>query len=161
MRQINKIIIHCTATPEGRVVTAADIRQWHMAPKPEGRGWSKVGYSDLIGLDGALIGLHPFDTNDTVEPWEVTNGVRGFNGVARHVVYAGGCDADLKSKDTRTAAQVSALCDYVRYMILRHPSIQVAGHYQFNDQKDCPCFDVPIWLKSIGVPQKNIFYGHI
>lgn len=29
MRKINKRIIHCSATPEGRVVTVADIDKWH------------------------------------------------------------------------------------------------------------------------------------
>src|SRR5258708_10699588 len=73
--------------------------------KPRGRGWSKVGYSDLILLDGTLINLTPYNENDEVEPWEITNGQPGTNSIARHVVYVGGLDKSGKeSKDTRTPA---------------------------------------------------------
>ena len=39
MRPIDSIIIHCSATPEGKHFTAADIRRWHKA-----QGWSDIGY---------------------------------------------------------------------------------------------------------------------
>ena len=39
MRKIDDIIIHCTATAEGRDVSVADIRRWHKA-----RGFVDVGY---------------------------------------------------------------------------------------------------------------------
>ena len=40
MREITKIIVHCTATPEGREVDVEEIRKWHTeAP----RNWSDVG----------------------------------------------------------------------------------------------------------------------
>jgi len=29
MRKIDKLIIHCTATPEGRTVTVVEIDKWH------------------------------------------------------------------------------------------------------------------------------------
>ena len=31
MRKINEIIVHCTATAEGKDFRAADIDQWHKA----------------------------------------------------------------------------------------------------------------------------------
>ena len=49
-RKINKIIIHCTATPEGRQIDIDDVRRWHI----EERGWSDVGYHFLILLDGTI-----------------------------------------------------------------------------------------------------------
>ena len=49
MRDINKIIIHCTATPEGRDVSVDTIRQWHLD-----RGWSDIGYHYIIDLEGNL-----------------------------------------------------------------------------------------------------------
>ena len=48
MRKINKIIIHCTATPKGREVTKEHLRQWHV----EERGWSDIGYHFFIDLAG-------------------------------------------------------------------------------------------------------------
>ena len=41
MREVTKIIVHCTATPEGREVDVEEIRKWHV----EERGWSDVGLS--------------------------------------------------------------------------------------------------------------------
>ena len=45
MRKIDKIIVHCTATPEGRHTTVEDVRRWHLD-----RGWSDIGYHFLIYL---------------------------------------------------------------------------------------------------------------
>ena len=72
MSKLNYLIIHCTATPKGREVSSADIIKWHTAPKPEGRGWRKVGYSDIIHLDGTLENLTPFNQDGRVEGWEIT-----------------------------------------------------------------------------------------
>jgi hypothetical protein len=49
MRKINEIIIHCTATSEGRHVTVADVDNWHRARKFNG-----IGYHYLIYLDGSI-----------------------------------------------------------------------------------------------------------
>ncbi len=151
-KPLKYLVIHCTATPEGREVTAADIERWHLG----GRGWSRVGYSDLIDLHGRLINLVPFNSDGQIDVWEISNGARGINGVSRHVVYAGGCDRAMKPEDTRTPEQKTALADYVRYMVRRHPGIQVAGHYHFSS-KACPSFKVEDWCEEIFIPEKNIF----
>ena len=151
------LVIHCTATPEGRVVTSSDIRKWHTAPPPVGRGWKQVGYSDIIGLDGKVVNLVPYDDNEYVEPWEITNGVAGINNVSRHVVYVGGIDANMKAKDTRTPEQHTALTYYVSKFVQWHPNILIAGHNQFDKTKACPSFDVPQWLREIGINKKNIY----
>ena len=52
-------------------------------------------------------------------------------------------------------AQKEALETYVKFMILRHPFIKVVGHNQLS-QKSCPSFNVPNWLKQIGVSSYNI-----
>ena len=48
-RSINEIIIHCTATPEGRECSVDEIRQWHKA-----RGFTDIGYHYVIHLDGRV-----------------------------------------------------------------------------------------------------------
>ena len=53
MRKINKIIIHCSATPEGRNVKAETIKKWHLD-----RGFSDIGYHYIIHLDGSISYLH-------------------------------------------------------------------------------------------------------
>ena len=103
MAKLKYLVIHCTATPEGREVSAADIRRWHTSPAPAGRGWKQVGYTDLFHLDGRVERLVANNEDANVDPWEITNGAAGYNSISRHIVYAGGCDAGMKPKDTRTA----------------------------------------------------------
>jgi hypothetical protein len=157
MKKLAYLVIHCTATPESREVTAADITRWHTSPKPAGRGWKKVGYTDLIMTTGELVNLTPFDQDDDKEAWEITNGVAGINEISHHIVYAGGTDSKGKPKDTRTPRQQLAMADYVRYAVTRWPKIKVAGHNQFDPGKACPSFDVPKWLRSLNIPERNIY----
>ncbi|MBD5337685.1 MAG: lysozyme [Bacteroides sp.] len=153
MARLKYLVIHCTATPEGREVTPDDIRRWHTSPvSAGGRGWKQVGYTDLIRLDGTVERLVNNNEDANVDPWEVTNGAKGYNSVSRHIVYAGGCDKSNKPKDTRTAAQEKALVAYVRDFHRRHPSVRIIGHNEIA-AKACPSFDVQKWLKSIGINQ--------
>lgn len=152
MSRLQYLVIHCTATPEGREVSAADIRRWHTSPPPAGRGWRQVGYTDLFHLDGSVERLVANNEDANVDPWEITNGAAGYNGVSRHIVYAGGCDAGMKPKDTRTAAQREALRKYVLDFHARHPGVRIVGHNQLA-AKACPSFDVAAWLREIGIRQ--------
>ena len=147
MGKLKYLIIHCTDTPKGREVSKEDIEQWHIKE----RGWSRVGYSDMIQLDGSLTNLISFDLDDNVDSWEISNGARGFNGVSRHLVYVGGG----KGEDTRTESQLRTLMVYCYYTILRHPDILIGGHNQFSE-KHCPSFNTADWLLSLGFPEKNI-----
>lgn len=128
-RSIDEIIFHCTATPEGRDVTAADVRAWHRA-----QGWSDIGYHYLVRLDGTIemgrpeakIGAH----------------VIGHNTGTLGVVYAGGVDVDWQPKDTRTAAQKAALILVRDALRAKYPAIKkVSGHRDYA-AKDCPSFNV-------------------
>jgi N-acetylmuramoyl-L-alanine amidase len=164
--KLNYLVIHCTSTPEGRQVTKDDIIRWHTSPTHlGGRGWKRPGYSDIVYVDGSLVNILPFNTDDFVDLWEISNGVEGINGNSRHIVYAGGLDADAFKKeitlpkDTRNEFQKHTLEVYVNYTILRHPDIQILGHYQApsGKHKACPSFNVPEWLREIGIPEKHIY----
>lgn len=150
--KVQYLVIHCTATPEGREVSGAEIRAWHTAPASRGgRGWKQVGYTDLIRLDGSIERLVANNEDPVADPWEITNGVAGYNTVSRHIVYAGGVAADGKTpKDTRTVAQKEALAWYVKDFHRRFPEVKIVGH---NDlaTKACPSFRVGEWLEEIGV----------
>ena len=54
----------------------------------------QVGYTDLFHLNGGVERLVNNNEDANVDPWEVTNGVAGYNSVSRHIVYAGGCAKD-------------------------------------------------------------------
>lgn len=156
MARMKYLVLHCTATPEGREVTSGEIRHWHTDPVSKGgRGWKQVGYTDLIHLDGTVERLVKNNEDAEVDPWEVTNGAAGYNSVSRHVVYAGGLAKDGKTaKDTRTAAQLKAMTAYVRDFHERFPQIRIVGHRDLQGvKKACPGFDVKAWLADIGIRQ--------
>jgi N-acetylmuramoyl-L-alanine amidase len=127
MRKIKEIIIHCTATPEGRPVTVAEVDRWHRA-----RGFQGIGYHYLIGLNGEvwqgrsveIVGAH----------------CEGHNAHSVGVCYAGGLDDRARAKDTRTAKQKAALAALVARLKTTYPGATVYGHRDFS-KKSCPCFD--------------------
>ena len=154
MARMKYLVLHCTATPEGREVTSNELRHWHTDPVSKGgRGWKQVGYTDLIHLDGRVERLVGNNEDAEVDPWEITNGTKGCNSVSRHVAYAGGLAKDGRTaKDTRTAAQLEAMGQYVKDFHRRFPDVRIVGHNELA-AKACPCFDVRKWLESIGIYQ--------
>lgn len=154
MARLKYLVLHCTATAEGREVSSDEIRAWHTNPVCKGgRGWKQVGYTDLIHLDGRVERLVSNNEDANVDPWEITNGAAGYNSVSRHVVYAGGVAVDGKTaKDTRTQAQKQAMEAYVKDFHKRFPKVRIIGHGEVA-AKACPSFDVQAWLKSIGIIQ--------
>ena len=128
-RPVKLIIVHCTATPAGRDVTAADVDRWHRA-----RGWSGIGYHWLVRPDGAVEAGRP----------ESRPGAhcRGHNASSVGVCYVGGLAPDGRTPaDTRTPAQRVALRKLVARLLERHPGAAVCGHRDLDPAKACPCFD--------------------
>ena len=152
MAKLKYLVIHCTATPEGREVSSNEIRHWHTDPVSKGgRGWKQVGYTDMIHLDGSVERLARNNEDANVDPWEITNGAKGYNAISRHVVYVGGVKTDGKTpKDTRTPLQRESLKRYVTDFHRRFPEVRIVGHNELA-AKACPSFDVPKWLKEIGL----------
>lgn len=155
MAKLERLVLHCTATPEGREVTSNEIRAWHTNPVSKGgRGWKQVGYTDMIHLDGRVERLVQNNEDANVDPWEITNGAQGYNSTSRHVVYVGGVARDGETpKDTRTPAQLETMEAYVKDFHRRFPSVRIIGHNELA-AKACPSFDVQEWLQSIGIRQK-------
>mgnify|MGYP002624339668 FL=1 len=155
MAELKRLVIHCTATRQGREVSGDEIRRWHTSPKSKGgRGWKQVGYSDLIHLNGGVENLVPYDEDQKVDPWEVTNGAAGYNSTSRHGVYVGGLYSGGKPRcaDTRTPAQKKALERYVKSFLRQHPGAEVVSHRDLPGvKKGCPSFDVKAWLREIGL----------
>ena len=154
MAQLKRLVIHCTDTPEGRKVSSDDIRSWHTSPTSQGgRGLKQVGYTDMFHLDGTVERLVKNNEDANVDPWEITNGAKGYNSTSRHIVYVGGRAATSKTpKDTRTEEQKEAMKQYVLDFHRRHPDVAIVGHNALSN-KACPSFDVPAWLREIGINQ--------
>ena len=64
MRKINKIILHCSATPSGRAVSVDTIRRWHKK-----RGWSDIGYHYVIQLNGDINEGRPVERMGGSRKW--------------------------------------------------------------------------------------------
>lgn len=129
MRAINKIIIHCTATPEGRAVTLADVDAWHKQ-----RGYNGIGYHFLIGLNGEIWAGRSIE--------KAGAHTLGQNANSIGVCYVGGLAADGKTpKDTRTPAQKSALHNLIESLKKQYKNAAIHGHNEFAN-KACPCFNV-------------------
>ena len=126
-RKITEIIVHCTATREGKDYTVNEVRQWHRA-----RGFSDIGYHYLIRLNGGLeegrnlsiAGAHCVGHN--------TNSIG--------VCYVGGLDSEGNPKDTRTREQKIALKTLLTSLRIAFPDAEIHGHCDFA-AKACPCFD--------------------
>lgn len=127
-RTINEIIVHCTATPEGRECSVAEIRQWHKA-----RGFTDIGYHYVVHLDGTVEEGRNVDISGAH--------CTGHNTHSIGVVYVGGCGKDGKTpKDTRTDDQKAALANLLLDLRKFYPTAKIHGHRDFAN-KACPSFD--------------------
>jgi N-acetylmuramoyl-L-alanine amidase len=132
--------------------------------KLNGRGWDRVGYSDMIARDGSIINLTPYDQDDWVDPAEKTYGALKFNSETRHIVLVGGWYSRkarhgiFEFDEIFTDSQFLSLQTYVKEFLGIHPTVKVAGHNQVQP-KTCPQFDVPKFLDLIVIPEENYYDG--
>ena len=131
MRQIDKIILHCSATIEGAHYDVDTLRKWHTeAP----RNWKDIGYHYVVYLDGSIHQGRPIEQSGAH--------TRGHNKTSVGIVYIGGLDKDKKPKDTMTPAQDIAIIRLVRALrLVFGDDLKLYGHNDFAN-KACPCFDV-------------------
>lgn len=128
MRKITEIIIHCSATIEGKDYTIADIDRWHKQ-----RGFKMIGYHYIIHLNGAI---------DQGRPLEMIGAhCTGHNTHSIGICYIGGLDKSGKPKDTRTQLQKDSLWSLVKALQKQYPEANIHGHREFAN-KACPCFDI-------------------
>lgn len=128
MRTINEIIVHCSATQEGKDFTIADIDRWHRQ-----RGFTKIGYHYVIYRDGTIhVGRNESEVGAHCL-------VHNQNSIG--ICYIGGLSSDGKTpKDTRTDAQKKALTTLLQALKKKYPSASIHGHRDFA-KKACPSFD--------------------
>ena len=133
MRENEKIVVHCSATQEGKNISAATIDKWHKK-----RGWRGIGYHYVIALDGSMEYGRPVE--------QIGAHVKGMNKNSIGIVYIGGVEAergpdgDWVAKDTRTPEQKETLLMLLKVLKKLHPDATIHGHNEFA-AKSCPCFD--------------------
>lgn len=150
MRQVDLIVIHCSATPDGRRTTVEDIDGWHRergfrrlaqwrkACNPE---LTSIGYHFVLYLNGAIISGRHLD--------EVGAHVRGYNADSVGVCMVG--------QGRYSRMQWVALASNITALLKRYPTARVVGHRDLDKGKDCPCFDVAAWIASgMAPPEAHI-----
>lgn len=131
MRTVTLLVVHCSATPEGRCHNAADIDRWHRQ-----QGFRNgIGYHYVVCRDGSI---------QTGRPVEMLGAhCANHNRHSIGICYVGGLASDGKSpKDTRTDAQKMALRELLTRLRSHYPRALIVGHRDLNPAKSCPCFDV-------------------
>jgi len=152
MRSVNLIVIHCSATPNGRWVTSEDIDSWHQqrgfARNPALIGFNEpalkhIGYHFVIYTTGAVrigrgraeVGMHAY----------------GYNLLSLGVCMIG--------MDRFSLAQWDSLRENITGLLKSYPNARVCGHRDLSPDvdgdgvierwewlKECPCFSVEDWL---------------
>lgn len=155
-RKINEIIIHCSATPEGRDFTVAQIKQSHLQ-----RGFSDIGYHYVIYRDGTLHNGRDVDISGAH--------CSGHNSYSIGVCYIGGLENKpgvavdkLPIKDTRTEEQKKTLRELLIELKSLYPNAKIIGHRDTSPDKNkngiiepfewikgCPSFDAIPEYKDI------------
>lgn len=135
-RRIDEIIVHCSATAEGKDYTVEDITRWHKQ-----RGFSTIGYHYVIYRNGTIYTGRDIDVAGAH--------CTGHNTHSIGVCYIGGCKADGQSpKDTRTPEQKQALRRLLSGLVELYPKAKIHGHRDYAN-KSCPSFDATREYKDL------------
>ena len=133
MRKINKIIIHCAATKPSMDIGTEEIRKWHLE-----RGFSDIGYHDVIRRDGSV---------EEGRPMELAGAhCQGQNAHSIGICLVGGIDEKGKPENNFTEAQFKSLRRLLQMYKTQHKKATIHGHNEFAN-KACPSFDVQDWLR--------------
>ncbi len=143
-RMITKLIVHCTATPEGEDFTVDAVNASHKARgfsyyiDPDTKQRRYIGYHYIILRDGTIVRCRP----ENVRGCHTAN----HNAESIGVCYVGGCPSrsvknwSMQGKDTRTEAQKAAIISLLKELRKRYRGAAIYGHRDFA-AKACPSFD--------------------
>ena len=121
---INKIVVHCSDSPQCRNDSAETIHKWHKE-----RGFDGIGYHYVIVENGDVENGRP-------EFW------RGAHVRAHNKDSLGIC---LIGVDSFTTEQFVSLRTLIDSLLTRYDAAQVCGHTDLDSKKTCPNFDVKRW----------------
>lgn len=142
MRDVNLIVIHCSATRADRDFTEKDLEVCHRR-----RGFNGTGYHFYIRKDGRIVTTRPLE--------RIGAHARGHNSGSIGICYEGGLDARGRPADTRTRWQKHSMRVLVLALLGDFPGCRVCGHRDLSPDRDgdgvvgpeewvkeCPCFDI-------------------
>ena len=142
MREINLIVVHCSATRADRDFTENDLEVCHRH-----RGFNGAGYHFYIRKNGDIKNTRPLEKPGAH--------ALGYNAHSIGICYEGGLDVRYRPADTRTEWQKHSLRVLIRTLLMDYPGCRVCGHRNLSPDrngdgrispeewvKECPCFEV-------------------
>lgn len=142
MREINLIVVHCSATRADRDFTENDLEVCHRH-----RGFNGAGYHFYIRKNGDIKNTRPLEKPGAH--------ALGYNAHCIGICYEGGLDVRYRPADTRTEWQKHSLRVLIRTLLMDYPGCRVCGHRDLSPDrngdgrispeewvKECPCFEV-------------------
>lgn len=142
MREINLIVVHCSATRADRDFTENDLEVCHRH-----RGFNGAGYHFYIRKNGDIKNTRPLEKPGAH--------ALGYNAHSIGICYEGGLDVRYRPAETRTEWQKHSLRVLIRTLLMDYPGCRVCGHRDLSPDrngdgrispeewvKECPCFEV-------------------
>ena len=131
-----KILAVHASGGDPRYETVEGIRRYHMAPKPDGRGFNDIGYHWLVDREGERHQGRPENVMGAH--------VRGWNDRSLGICLLGGQhEFDFPHR------QLRGLHLLLGRLLIRYPTAIVCGHVDFpgvRSRKACPRFCVRTWF---------------
>lgn len=121
---IKHLIVHCSDSPNDREIDAATIHLWHKE-----RGFDGIGYHYVIRRNGILENGRP----------------HYWKGAHAKKVNSESLGICLVGRDEFTPEQYGSLRMLLQKLKYDYPDAEIAGHYEYDDYKTCPNFDVKKW----------------
>ena len=134
------IVIHCASTPASMDIGVKEIKKWHI----EDNKWDDIGYHYVIRRDGTL------ETGR--EEHRTGSHARQVNGTSLGVCLVGGYGSG-GWENNFTEEQFSTLKDIVSKLKDKYniEAEKIIGHYEVDDVKKWPSFDVKEWRENNGM----------
>lgn len=124
MRQINAIVVHCSASPDYLDVGRKEIRDWHLK-----QGWSDIGYHYVIRRDGTIEAGRPVE-------------LPGAHAKGRNRDTVAVCWVGTNQISPQQEKSLFGLLNYLRG-VYTLPVEAVQGHNEIvKTDKGCPLLDM-------------------
>lgn len=148
---IKYIVVHCSATLPKQDIGVKEISDMHRA-----KGWAGIGYHAIIRQNGVL------ELGRSLDVQGAHVGEVGHNHHSWGVCLIGGLDNQGKPANTFSQSQLAGAVKYIKTLLLKAPNAIVLGHRDLSPDldkdgvieeheyvKQCPCFDVVPWWKTV------------
>ncbi|MCK5605118.1 N-acetylmuramoyl-L-alanine amidase [Candidatus Pacearchaeota archaeon] len=135
MREIKKLIIHCTDSDDSLDIGFREINSWHHKNGWKSKSGISCGYHFIIRKDGSIEQGRPQK--------EVGAHSYGQNRSSLGIVWVGRKDFNMRQNKSMRAL--------IRGLMFKYnlSVTDVYGHYEFTDKKTCPNINMDIYRAEL------------